>query len=273
MINVSNPGNLLPFYPDKRWQRHRQRGQDWLPFALIAPRERLLPFQVFTSVASIGTLTFKLVSAADDTTEITLTVFDLEGAPLADMSGTFITWKAADDVSTIPDCGYWYIKIDVDDLTYYSEVLHLKDLADVPQWVLKFSNESDDKGNVMYQTGYAQKLYLTDFVLASPETDREVQKDVDGYGNITLKSSRTTTRWRADIPDLPDYVLGFLSKAGDLASVVFEDTDPITEDEIWLQNVEFEFRAQGPFLHTGTISFDAEVEAFAGCGVNFLLES
>ena len=387
MIPV-NPGNLLPFYTtgysaeDRRYQRHRLPGQDSVPFGLRAPRTRLLPFQVYFSGAA-GDITIWQLINVDDSTFITLDSSLLEVDVLSDESGFWVTWKAAENLDTIPDCGFWYFALTVDGQdTVYSEVMHAVSMCglevagleirngscnesggtlgfsidavlyttpgttytiqrytgsawitlstngstaiaetasaetkqyrivattvcgviltttytatwtagdacntltlgsgstvttdvsilDAPQvWRLSFAH-SRDKGNVLYQTGYKQYLYLDIPVWDAPEIQREEELQENGNGVITMHSSRTRVRTGFEFSDLPDYLLPFLAKCADLNTVRFEDIE--TSVGFDLSNIVFESRRQGAALHTGRLYFETEQEAFSGCQENFEL--
>lgn len=133
----ANPGNILPFYTNRRWQRHRQIGQDSIPFGLTAPRNKLLPFQVYATGAP-GTVVWQVTSPTDDLTYHILDPDLLEVNEMADGSGYWVTWKAEQSISgsteapfyqDVPACGFWYIMLTLDGVPYYSEVLYLTDIC------------------------------------------------------------------------------------------------------------------------------------------------
>lgn len=136
-----------------------------------------------------------------------------------------------------------------------------------PTWRLEFSNTTD-KGDVLYQNGYVQHLYINP-IWDTPQIEREVKTEVDGYGNITRTFSRTTERKRFEFPDMPDYVLGFLAKAGDLGTVELVETE--LGETVVLANMEFESRRQGSLLNIGIVTFDSEIETFSGCQEDYAL--
>jgi hypothetical protein len=117
MINF-NPGNVLSFRTNKRFQRHRLLGQDYLPFGLTCPQSRLLPFQLFLPVEETPEINFTLVNAADESETIMQDVALLEVKEKSGGGGDYgfwVTWKAAVNLTTIPACGFWYVKIGYDD--------------------------------------------------------------------------------------------------------------------------------------------------------------
>lgn len=169
------------------------------------------------------------------------------------------TWTSGDACNTLA-------------LAFVSEaVVKGLNVGNAPSYRLDFTN-GKDKDNVLYQTGYTQKLYIETPapIFDAPEIEREVQNEVNGNGEITRRFTRTTNRQRFEIPDLPDYVLGFLSKSGDLSSVKLVENE--WGQELVLDNVLFESRRQGPFLNIGAFRFDSEQEAFSGCQDDFALD-
>ena len=137
-----------------------------------------------------------------------------------------------------------------------------------PSFRLVMSNDTD-KESVLYQTGYEQHLYLSP-VWDTPDVNRNVNIDVNGNGNEVRRFTRSVTRQKFEFPDMPDYVLGFMAKAGDMSSVILEEIE--TGEEVELTNFTFESKRQGALLNIGVASFDAEIEAFSGCQENFVLD-
>ena len=394
MIPV-NPGNLLPFYSigysanDLRWQRHRQFGTDHVPYGLPCPRQRLIPFQLMIEATGITPASFVLFSPEDDSEAVTLdeTTLTVE----TDGTRTWVTWYADENLDVIPDCGFWYVFLNLGESggQFYSEVLDLRDmcgfesvalqlsegscsidgsdiiftleanieatsgttygiyrknglaydlvatdasyeatetlaseshqyriiattdcgliftvtytvsweagdgcgtlaiaqdssstnqsdiLSTAPVWRLNFGN-TKDKSNVLYQNGYEQYLYLPMLVWDVPEVNRETDIRVNGNGEEIRRFTRTVERRGFEVADLPDYVLGFLTKAGDLDTIVLEDAkliDALVQVEIAIENLTFESPSrQGTALNVGRFYFDVEAEAFQGCQENFVLE-
>lgn len=395
MIPV-NPGNLLPFYAigysanDLRWQRHRLPGQDFYPYGIPAPRTRILPFQISVEISLLSITSFALFNL--DGTAITLDTALLETESLSLGGGDFrhwITWKANADLDIIPDCGFWYVFLNLAGAgQYYSEVMHLRDMcglesyglsiepescsangtnvqfslnADVyassgttweiqrfsgswttistgnsvtvvelestesrqfriqatspcgvittvtydaewdeadpcgtltltqssvsvneagilgsnPVYCFRFGNTTD-KGNVLYQTGYEQRLYLPDVIWDVPVVDRNIERIENGLGNEIKRRTRTVERRGFETGDLPDWILGFLAKAGDLDTVTFEDAklaNSLQSVSFEVSNLEFESPGrQGVALNTGRFYFDVEAETFQGCQEDFEIQ-
>jgi hypothetical protein len=393
MIPV-NPGNLLPFYAigysanDLRWQRHRLPGQDVIPYGLPCPRTRLMPFQV-TGLGSAPTpASFGLFSPEDDSELVNLDVTLL--TVNSDGTRWWVTWYADEDLDVVPDCGYWYVFLNLGESAgqYVSEVLYCQDfcgfevvgleieadscavdggtisfslLANVyagsvatwniqrktglewvtvssgsshsvsetlsnesvqfriqvttpcdliitqtytitwdsadgcgtldigtattstnqagilstgPVWRLNFSNTTD-KANVLYQNNYEQYLYLPMPIWDVPEVERETDIRVNGNGEEIRRFTRTVERRGFETPDIPDYVMGWLSKAGDLNTITFEDAklvDSLVPVGFAVENLTFVSpERQGTALNVGRFFFEVEAEAFQGCQENFEL--
>lgn len=394
MIPV-NPGNLLPFYSigysgnDLRWQRHRQFGQDAFPFGLPCPRQRLMPFQLMVEATGIAVSAFVLFSPEDDAEAVTLDT-DLLTIE-TDGTRTWVTWYADQNLDVIPDCGYWYVFLNLGEAggQYYSEVLDLRDMCGFEDaylqisegscaesaptfsfsleavissgdggsyviqrkvgvafetiatnnsvavvdtianeaeeyrivfttpcgliitktydatwdaadacgtlalvqdgatsinqagvlstgavWRLNFSNTTD-KANVLYQNGYEQYLYLPLLVWDVPTVERETEIAVNGNGEEIRRFTRTVERRGFEVPDIPDFVLGWLTKSGDLDTIILEDAklvDALVQVELSIENLTFESPGrQGTALNIGRFYFDVEAEAFQGCQENFEL--
>lgn len=391
----SNPGNILPFYAigysanDLRFQRHRQFGTDLVPYGLPCPRTRLLPFQLSGTGTAPTPSAFVLFNPEDDTDAVILdhTVLNVQ----TDLTRWWVTWKADTDLDVIPDCGYWYVYINLGDEggQFYSEVLDCRDfcgfevvdlqiqtdscavedpviqfvleaaisaasgttytiqrksglswdviatnndvtiqetlsnetreyrivattscgliitksyvatwdsadgcatltlgtpttstneagiLSTGPVWRLNFSNTTD-KANVLYQDGYEQYLYLPMPVWDVPEIVRETDVRVNGSGEEIRRFTRTVERRGFEVADLPDYVLGWLTKSGDLDTIKMEDAklvDALAQVEFAVENLTFESPGrQGVGLNIGRFYFDVEAEAFQGCQDNFVLD-
>jgi len=266
-----NPGNLLKFhnFNARSWQRHRQAGQDVLPFGLKCPDNRLTPFQVFRSVGA-GSVSWRLINAVNDTGFISMSAGLLSVAQKTG-GGFWVTYLAASNIGPVIPCGFWYVELTIDEALFYSEVMYVYSTTVENQPVFRFTfDNATDKGNVLYQTGYKQYFYPTVWAWDRSETTRDIDTSVDGNGNQTTKFTRTTDRFRLEVADIPDYCLAFFSKCGDLDTVEFQDVGA-TILKVNMENTDFESRPQGKGLNIGIFTFDAEVESFNGCQENFIL--
>lgn len=384
MITV-NPGNVYSFRAHKRFQRHRLAGTDYLPFGLPVPQSRIMAWQVFLKLEELPEFNWSLVNCADESIVLTQSSDLLEVKEKSgDGYGYWVTWKADQNLTNIPDCGFWYVKLAWNDQELWGEALHTKPdasfdtvglilvpdscdfdegsgleiqvvedddlvappvsqtveaylnddwqeigptggtimLAEFPpneikvrrivqtasgqtitagfiiswsdaggpcddihiapdpdspatttggalpeRWRLRMKHNTD-KGDVLYQTGYEQTLYIRP-VFDAPGIKRENEAKVNGNGKETSRFTRTVERLLIEAPDLPDYVIFFLVTAQDLSQVILEDATsgvgfPLT-------NPEFTFRRQGPSLNIGQWACDRNVEVFSGCQPNYAL--
>lgn len=266
----ANPGNLLKCSTHAAWQRHNQPGQDRVPFGLLCPVEKGLPFQIFIP-SGAGVVTWELINPIDPTGGISepmdagdLLITNKTGG------GFWVTRTAFVDLTNPVDCGFWEAWLTIDGTVYKSEVMHFKTLTD-PVYRIRF-NHSKDKGNVLYSAfSYHQFLYVTKWAWDRPVTNREAEESVDGNNNTTTLFSRTVSRFRLEVADIPDYALPFLEKIKEMDGVQFEDmagTFPVVP----MVNTDFSTRAQGNGLNIGIFTFDAEIESFSGCQPDFELD-
>lgn len=263
---AANPGNIVKFNTSRDFLRHRQRGTDRTPFGIRCPQHRLIPFMMY--VETVGTsASWKLVNPATDA-ETVMTAGDLEMAE-RDGGGLWVWWDGLSDLTTIPDCGFYEIHLTINSQVYYSEVIQVYEASGpVADWRLYFDNTTD-KGPVLYQQSYRQYFYPTTWAWDRPVTEREREIRVDGNNKEVTRFSRTVTRFRLEIPDIPDYCLPFFAKCGDMETVIFQRG--VVGPDVIMTNTDFESRAQGVGLNVGIFSFDAETEAFNGCQENYIM--
>lgn len=264
-----NPGNLLKFNTDAAWQRHNQPGQDRMPFGLKTPKTRCLPFQLwFPSGAS--TATWGLNPAVDPTGS---GIIAMDAGELIvtnkDGGGTWVTHTGFVDLTNPVDCGFYEVWATVDGTVYKSEVMHFVNVGTDPLYRIRFTN-SKDKDNVLYTSfSYSQFFYPVKWAWDRPKIDRESQIEVDGNGKKTTLFSRTVSRFRLEVSDVPDYAIEFFGAAVDLDGIQFENFDG-TIDVVPMQNVTFDSRIQGTSLNIAVFEFDSVAEAFNGCQPDFL---
>jgi len=266
-----NPGNILPFYNVRGFLRHKLPGTDITPFGIRAANKRLLPFQVFVP-SGAGVVTWELINPVNPVggTGTAMTAGNLVVSQQVG-GGFWVSWRATGNLTTQPACGFWEIWLTIDGVLYYSETIQVFEVTgvSVEDWRFKFDNENADKGKVLNQIAYRQYFYPTVWAWDRGVTDREVVREVDGYGNITKSFTRTTARFKVEVADIPDYCLPFFAKCGDNSLVTF--SDGTETDLVEMANTEFESRPQGKGLNIGVFTFDAEVESFNGCQENFVL--
>jgi len=128
MIYQQNTGNILPFFATVTEQM-RYRENLTSKWGLITPRTALLPFQ-FAFDIPIGAYSWELIDICDETTSTVLDNSYLT-EECADGPGPyFLTYDGSVITEEDFDCGYYYIKLTVNTVEYFSEVMHLKELCD-----------------------------------------------------------------------------------------------------------------------------------------------
>lgn len=124
-MKIENPGNVLPFYKNKRWQRHRHTGQNLTAWGLIAPNTVLIPWQLFIESGDVAEISLQIVNAASEVAT-NLDTASLEVKELATGPGFWVTWKAEERISPAIECGFYYLQLSAGgEDVYYSEVMHL----------------------------------------------------------------------------------------------------------------------------------------------------
>lgn len=111
----------------------------------------------------------------------------------------------------VMECGSYYLKISDGTNDWFSEVFTVGDFTTNgnPYAVLEWSH-SHDVGDIIYQTGYVNRLYL-DIELGEPDyiTEEEVSKDV--LGNEIDILVRTQKQYKSTIAALPEYLVDSLT--------------------------------------------------------------
>lgn len=121
---IANFGNTLPFYRSKVWQAFRQEGQNLQASGILAPNDKLMPFQLRGTSGTATAVSWALVNAADETAVFALSAAALQIRNVSG-GGWFVSFLGNSAVSTVVDAGYYYIRVSVSGATYYSEVLQL----------------------------------------------------------------------------------------------------------------------------------------------------
>jgi len=261
----ANKGNLLKFNAGDEWQRHAQPGTNTLPFGLRCPKANGLPFQLFFT-GGAGVVTWELIDPygtveAMDAGDLIVT--DKDGG------GFWVTRTAFVALTNPVDCGYYYAKVTVDGVHYYSEMMHFIEDDGNTLYRIRFTS-SKDKGNVLYTSfSYHQFFYPKSWAWDRPTVNRELDTVVDGNGNETTRFSRTVVRYRLEVSDVPDDCIPFFAKCGDLDGVQFEDFDGSVV-VVPMVATSFTSRAQGIGLNIGVFEFDADIEAFNNCQPDFV---
>jgi len=271
MIPV-NAGNLLPFYTDKDMQRHRQEGQNALPFGLIGHKTRLIPFQLYRPTGTVSSAALFVVSAIDDTTtvEISSAILDQDNR---DGGGFWVTFQDQ-AISETVDCGYWYLRLVVNGTSYYSDVLWLRNFPEIPEYSSIKWTSAKDKGTVLYQDGYEQFFHSEPAVTWDiPDIDVDEDVLINGYGETVDTYARVVERPKFEIKNIPDYALATLRAIGYNDTVTLQISRySLLVATYTLTGVRFTSRKEGKELNTGIFSCDGRQEIFTGCQPDFETE-
>ena len=138
-----NIGNYLPFFTKLNWQHRFQaysgkrtlKIKDW---SLIWPKNGLPPFQILHDKTGITDVIWKLVSV-DDGSELTLDDSLLK-VTCYSQSVEGYTWNDNPICEIDPECGLYYMTLQLDDDTYYSEVFKLEEIPDNSEITMRVTN-------------------------------------------------------------------------------------------------------------------------------------
>lgn len=176
----ANPGNILPFHTKRRWQRNRQIGQDTIPFGIPVPRNKLIPFQLFiTGNVDEDAVYWEMFSPVNDLTNITVDSTLLTRTGNLAGTGYWLTWDAGQSLDVVPDCGFWYIKLTIEGVEYYSEVMNCKNICGEDDCRLEIVADSCSEGDGVVT------FSLQGSVFSAPGYEYSLQQYVLGWSEIS----------------------------------------------------------------------------------------
>jgi hypothetical protein len=254
-------------------QRHRQEGQNALPFGLIGHVTRLIPFQLYRPTGSIsGSAALHVVSALDDTTTVAIASATLD-QDNNDGGGFWVTFHDQ-GISETVTCGYWYLRLVVNGVSYYSDVLWLRNFPEVPKSSTIKWTSATDKGTVLYQDGYEQFFHSEPWVTWDiPDVDVDIDAQINGYGETVDTYARVEERIKFEIKNIPDYALATLSAIGFHDTVTLQlSRYSLLVATYTLTELRFTSRREGKELSTGVFTSIGRQEILTGCQPNFETE-
>jgi hypothetical protein len=137
-------------------------------------------------------------------------------------------------------------------------------------WRLTFTN-ANDKGEVLYQTGYTQELFLEPGpVFNSPVIDRTVERTVNGNGDEVKRFTRTLENWRWESLDIPDYLIHTLNTLADVDEIYLENVGKDYRYQVY--QFTFTARRQSPSMSIGEFQVTTRSEVFSGCAQDYAIQ-
>jgi hypothetical protein len=137
-------------------------------------------------------------------------------------------------------------------------------------WRLTFTN-ANDKGEVLYQTGYTQELFLEPGpVFNTPVIDRTVERTVNGNGDEVKRFTRTLENWRFETMDVPDYIPHTLNLLSDCDTIYLENVGKDYRYQVY--QFTFTFRRQSPSQNIGEFQVTTRQEVYSGCQSDYAIE-
>jgi len=186
---------------------------------LLAPNDRLLPFQIAHAGAGAGsalTITeFKLLKACptgvfQEITEIDLSYNISQAGIFTQYQEPGISWIIYDGLAPlktnsntvlkIPG-GAWAAKLVTSAGTFWSEYICPKDANQLASFYKVEYYNSCSVGGAVYSTGYKNICYL-DAVMLPPKIEMEEEVEKDGYGQPVPVLQRFLYKYRVALPEL-----------------------------------------------------------------------
>lgn len=242
-----------------------------IPFELITPKDRLLPFI--------------LRKEHSESTGLTITIYNESGSVAYPVNPQILEVYQDGDVDIIfyygaiisgltMACGNYYAAICDGLNTYYSEIFAVKDfqVSNPPYLKLEWKNSSNIS-DIIYQTGYVNRLFL-DTDLLEPDPQDISEEGFESQVGIFIPSfRRTVKRYKAVAPKVPGYIVDALQVAqlNDTIDVqkgttLFESVFDWKSKIDWLfsscyANVEFTFKSNQILVGGNTGSKNLTVKA------------
>jgi hypothetical protein len=265
----------LPIY-DKLakqvYERVRKIATDGM-FPIICPLTELPSFQWLDDGDGAASVSRIDLIGFDGTTEDITAYFTSLPLAHAITGDTYFVYNGGALVTPLT-CGLYYLKITMNNAKiYYSEYFSVQDVYDLTTYsskylIFAFSNSSDI-GNILYHTGFTQKLWLEseDMEMSFP-IDEEGAKD--GQGRFIRTFARQTKKYLARTVTQPDYIVEIFNR------MRLHDTVTLTNlvgdvNTVYNIEVEHEWMSEDKYYAKLEITFDYdETFVVAGCGNGFI---
>ena len=240
-MKQNNNFSPLPFYDDVRLQNHRQSYAYGAIYPLVMPSNFIIPFQLL--VERKGSEPTKLedvniIDATGDEEAVYIISDDIERSGLEIVENVSenvdaVVYKGYFPLSFPMEVGCYYMKIDTNNGTFYSDVFCVKketeNLLKIEWWDDEIFEM--DAGTIVYENGYRNRLYFC-AEIGKPEYqfEEEVEKR-DGYVFPIKQISEKTYKFVILAPEylldamrfirMSDYVVIQTSSAGYIIATHF----------------------------------------------------
>ena len=251
-----NTGNILPFYKYDALKSENFFNAPTSHF--VGGDIRLLPFQLIVPYPA-GLFDFDLYNEAGAFLS-TLTVTEAENTSATVKIFTF----PANVNQSVTNCSRYQIRAgdpSLPDYEYFSEWIYIK-----TNWAheITFTNASDI-GQVMYQTGYTQKVYFDGYE-DTPKTDITTGVEIGLNGLEVITSARQTEKRVLVGNGFLDSQLTALQRIGLHKTITINDKENAETHTV--TRLDFTHEPQGDGANTGTFEFIVDTATVEGCGVN-----
>lgn len=251
-----NSGNILPFYKYDALKSETLFNAPTSHF--VGGDVRLLPFQLILPYP-VNNIDFDLFNQSG-VMVAPLTMTNVEDT---DATIKIYTFFALTSLS-LTNCAKYQVRVKDSTLTtydYFSEWIYIK-----TSWAheITFTNTSDI-GQVMYQTGYTQKVYF-DGNEDTPKTDITTAVEIGLNGLEVITSARQTEKRVLVGSGFLDSQLTALQRIGLHKTITVNDK--VNAETHTVTRLDFTHEPQGDGANTGTFEFIVDTATVEGCGVN-----
>lgn len=202
----------------KKQNRFKPNGPDYAVTQLMAPNDRLLPFQFSLAISLMVPEYFKIFNIEGDLIE-QLETNNLKKAIFNNLD--FVYFKAneplqikdSEDILELV-CGEYYAEIKINGRRFFSEVFTASDnLNNNPEYLLLEWSSGSSIFPVYYGDGYADRLYLKSFITDGEQLiENETEKN--GLNSDIIISQSFKETWEISAGLVPYFIkraLGFMS--------------------------------------------------------------
>jgi hypothetical protein len=237
----------LRIYRNEGLKDKNKKGCDkQCPYKLIAPSNRILPFQFWRPLSSAIINTVELLDVNG------VLVQELAGSPgpawmlITPQSDAvvpvdIITFLGDEDFGLDLPCGFYSLRItDEDELVYYSEDFFVpEDITCNAQ--LKWSHNCNYLGNLYYGNALQNKFYLEDGVTPMAGAVNVIKEyDENGNKDRILRRIRKETRYSLKVGPVPWFVADALTEMPLHSSVLLVLNNSLGQDTIHEVDVQLE---------------------------------
>lgn len=229
---------------------------------IMGDKGMIPPFQVPAVAGAAPSMSWSVFN--EDGTETIISSDKLRYDSSADKA--FVTYMGTEAQGEL--CGPLHIKITIDGVIYYSEWFYLNSFTYKENYYKLEVWNSVSKPDVLYQTGYKQKVYFEAHVDA-PELVENNEFITNLKDKNFLSKQSVKERLVFKLPNLPDSILVSLKGLNSHDNVKLTSLE--TGEVFVMEEIEFTSEVISSQFSEGTLSFLAAHGYSTGCDENIEL--